>query len=261
MTNTIGYIKLHRCIADEEDEFYFTERFDRTHAWIDILLTVTHKPIFGHQERRTVKLKAGEMVISTPELAERWHWHRHTVTKFLNSLLLYSRISIRKEQGVRVLHVENWSKYQDLVQPTIQPNVQPTIQPTENTPIYINKKERKRNNTKKADEPLSCFLSPPIKNSSFFPSLVRWETYKQKSRKKYKSVEELEAAADMLKDLSGGDAAKAEKIVNYSIVGGFDVLYPLNETKETSYDRYQRDKYISRPRTNEELLAEDADWP
>ena len=256
MTNSIGYIKLYRCIADEEDEFWLKERFTQAQAWIDILLNVTHKPIFGCQERRTVQLEAGEMLISTPKLAKRWHWHRHTVSSFLNSLLLYNRITIRKEQGIRVLHVESWSKYQDGVQPTIQP----TIQPTENTPININKKERKRN-IKKDAEPLSSFLSPQIKNSSVFPELLRWEAYKNKSKKKYRMIEEVEAAAKILQNLSGGDVAKAEKIVDYSICGGFDALYPIKEAKETSYDRYLRDKQISRPRTNEELLAEDADWP
>lgn len=259
MTNSIGYIKLYRCIADEEDEFWLKERFTQAQAWIDIILTVTHKPIFGHQERRTVQLEAGEMLISTPKLAKRWRWHRHTVSSFLNSLLLYNRITIRKEHGVRVLHVENWSKYQDAIQPIVQPTIQPIVQPTENTPIYINKKERKRN-IKKDAEPLSSFLSPQIKNSSVFPELLRWESYKNKSKKKYRTVEEVEAAAKMLQNLSGGDVTRAEKIVDYSICGGFDVLYPIKEAKETSYDRYLREKEIARPRTAEEYLAED-DWP
>ncbi len=254
--NTIGYIKLHRCIADEDDEFWLKERFTQAQAWVDILLKVTHRPIFGHQERRTVQLQAGEMVISTPELAARWQWHRHTVTAFLNSLLLYNRISIRKERGVRVLQVINWSKYQDVVQPTIQPIVQPTIQPTEITPINNNKKGRKRNITKKVDEPLSSFLPPEIISSSFFPALTKWEAYRRDIKKPYTSPMQLEAAAEELKALSGGDAEKAMKIVNHSIAGGYSGLFALNEEKQ---NRNERIRELSRPQTTEELLAANND--
>ena len=105
-----GWIKLHRQI--EDTEFYFSERFTRASAWIDLLL------LAGHKERTIwirgvqLRLKPGELARSQLTLAERWGWNFKTVKKFLNELEKCEMVETRFSNVTTIISIKNWGKYQ-----------------------------------------------------------------------------------------------------------------------------------------------------
>ena len=80
----IGYIKLHRQIT--ENEFYFSERFTKSQAWIDLLLLANFKPNTIFIRGIEVKTNPGELCYSQLSLSKRWKWNIKTVNKFLMML-------------------------------------------------------------------------------------------------------------------------------------------------------------------------------
>jgi DNA-binding transcriptional regulator YhcF (GntR family) len=105
-----GWIKLHRQI--EEDKFYFSERFTKAQAWIDLLL------LAGHTKRTIwirgieINLKPGELAYSQLTLAGRWQWNFKTVKKFLNELEKCEKVETRFSNATTVISIKNWDKWQ-----------------------------------------------------------------------------------------------------------------------------------------------------
>ena len=62
-----GYIALHRKIID--NEFYFSEKFTKTQAWIDLLLLANHSGQTIFIRNIEIKLKVGELCYSQLSLA------------------------------------------------------------------------------------------------------------------------------------------------------------------------------------------------
>lgn len=105
-----GYIKLHRQIT--ENEWYFSERFTRMAAWIDLLLLATHKERTVYIRGNEISLKPGELCYAQTTLAKRWRWNFRTVRKFLNELEKREMIQYRKSSITTVVSIINWDRYQ-----------------------------------------------------------------------------------------------------------------------------------------------------
>ena len=131
----IGYIKLHRQIT--ENEFYFSERFTKSQAWIDLLLLANHKPNTIYIRGVEVMTQTGELCYSQLTLSKRWKWHRKTVHNFLLMLSKRQMIRNRITKITTVITILNWSKYQDSVQQNVQ-------QSDNRMPTNKNDKECKR---------------------------------------------------------------------------------------------------------------------
>lgn len=78
-----GWIKLHRQITDS---YIWTtnEPFDRRSAWVDLLLMANHEERSfmlrnGHEQI----VQEGQLFTSLDHLAERWHWSRNRVRRYL----------------------------------------------------------------------------------------------------------------------------------------------------------------------------------
>lgn len=54
-----GWIKLHRQI--QENEFYFSERFTKVQAWVDLLLLANHKPATLYIRGVEMRLLPGQL--------------------------------------------------------------------------------------------------------------------------------------------------------------------------------------------------------
>ena len=110
----LGWIKLHRLICD--NELYFSERFTRMQAWVDLLLLATHKPQTVFIRGVEINLKPGELCYSQLSLAKRWKWNRKTVMAFLKSLekreMLLNRTDNRLSHFTTVITIRNWCEYQ-----------------------------------------------------------------------------------------------------------------------------------------------------
>jgi DNA replication protein DnaD len=106
----LGWIKLHRSI--QENEFYFSERFTKTQAWIDLLLLANHKPATIFIRGVEVHLERGELAYSQKSLSRRWKWNERTVNKFLRALESRQMIQRRSSNVTTIISLKNYSIYQ-----------------------------------------------------------------------------------------------------------------------------------------------------
>ena len=105
-----GWIKLHRQI--EENELWFSERFTKAQAWIDLLLLARHKPGLINIRGIEIKLFPGQLCYSQVSLSKRWQWDRKTVKKFLNELKKREMLDIRINKITTIISIKNWFSYQ-----------------------------------------------------------------------------------------------------------------------------------------------------
>lgn len=71
-----GYIKLYRKIL--ECEVLKDKVFDRTHAWMDLLIMAKYETEDG--------LERGQILTTYRKLAERWGWDVHSVYRFIRRI-------------------------------------------------------------------------------------------------------------------------------------------------------------------------------
>lgn len=105
-----GWIKLHRQIMDSES--YFSEKFCRNMAWIDLLLLANHKPNIIRKRGIKVKLQRGDVGHSQETLAHRWKWSRATVKRFLNDLESEGQIRQQKSNVTTCITIMNYNEFQ-----------------------------------------------------------------------------------------------------------------------------------------------------
>ena len=105
-----GYIALHRKIT--ENEFYFSEKFTKSQAWIDLLLLATHSERTHYIHNIEIKLRAGDLCYSQLSLAERWKWNFKTVKKFLNILEKREMVETKTNNLTTIISIKNWQIYQ-----------------------------------------------------------------------------------------------------------------------------------------------------
>lgn len=105
-----GWIKIHRSMFD--DEWYFSEKFTREQAWIDLLLLAEYKPRVFLIRNNEVRLVRGQLAISIRNLAERWKWGINKVQSFIKELEDLKRIDTQKSHLVNVISICNYEIYQ-----------------------------------------------------------------------------------------------------------------------------------------------------
>lgn len=137
----VGYIKLHRCIKDcqiWDDE----ERFDKRSAWIDLLLSANHKEktiLLGMKE---VTIYPGQTHTSVQKLAEKWHWDRKTVMRYLDFLERTSMIRQERTPKGTTITIVKWAFYQQTDVPEGQQKGQQEGHQKGHKQEYINTKEK-----------------------------------------------------------------------------------------------------------------------
>ena len=80
-----GYILLHRSI--EDNLFYFSEKFTKSQAWIDLILIANYKDGFVDKRGNLVEVKRGYVGYSKLALSKRWKWSEKKVNKFLKGVI------------------------------------------------------------------------------------------------------------------------------------------------------------------------------
>ena len=109
--NNKGWIKLHRQIQDSAlwDD---GKPFDNAHAWIDLLLCVNHADRKKMIAGEIVTIRQGEMFTSDMFLANRWHWSRNRVRRFLEVIERDNMIVLKRTTHGTWLSVVNYAKFQ-----------------------------------------------------------------------------------------------------------------------------------------------------
>ncbi len=86
------------------------EKFDKAHAWMDLLLRAGATPSTIEKQETKVSLEHGETVVLLKDLAKDWKWDISTVSRFLKKLNVQKAISVRKSHNFNVLRIEKFNK-------------------------------------------------------------------------------------------------------------------------------------------------------
>lgn len=107
----IGWVSIHRkirdCVIWDCDE-----PFDRRSAWIDLILMANHedKRILFNGNPMTVK--TGQRITSMRKLADRWHWSRERVKRYLDMLEGEEMIVKECDTQKTLITIVNYENYQ-----------------------------------------------------------------------------------------------------------------------------------------------------
>lgn len=107
-----GYIKLFRQLMENEI-WKDSEPFCRRAAWVDLLLMANHEDHTVWDSGESIDVNRGEVNRSMSYLADRWHWSRGKVTRFLHDLEMNHMASIKRTGKRTAIIIENYSVWQD----------------------------------------------------------------------------------------------------------------------------------------------------
>lgn len=159
-----GWIKLYRKITDSG--IWLDKPFDRTHAWIDILLTANHeenKFLLGNE---MVKVERGSFITSELKLMERWGWSKSKVRAFLKLLQNEQMIIKKTDHKKTTLSIVNYGTYQDF---------QTTEEPQKDCEKTAKEPQKDTNNNDKNDKNeknINIYSSKVFADDSFEVKLV-----------------------------------------------------------------------------------------
>ena len=107
-----NWIKLYRSIFDN-DLWLAEEPFDRRSAWIDLILLANHKDgHFINSKGVLIKVPRGSHFTSTRVLADRWHWSRGKVDRYLRLLCETQSVTLTVTASGTLISLVNYDDYQ-----------------------------------------------------------------------------------------------------------------------------------------------------
>lgn len=172
-----GWIKLHRQIM--ENEFYFSERFSKGQAWIDLLLLANHKSSTIFIRGNEVKLERGQLGYAITTLAERWQWNERTVDKYLLMLQNREMIHYRKNHITTVITILNYDNYQNATEQNAEQNAEQS-----KNRIQTNKNDKKEKNDKNPVDKLFNIIPDGLNTPDFIEVWKRWIIFRKEIKKK-----------------------------------------------------------------------------
>lgn len=101
---TKGFMKLSREILDFEE--YFSERFTRMQAFIDLCFLASYKDRTTTIRGIKVDIKPCQVCESEESLAMRWKWSRNTVRKFLSDIEKVGYIEQQKSRVITLITIK-----------------------------------------------------------------------------------------------------------------------------------------------------------
>lgn len=144
-----GWIKLYRKIT--ENPLYFSEPFNRSLAWIDMLLLANHADSFFFKRGVKVEVKRGQIGYDLDSLAKRWKWSRGKVERFIKFLENDNQIVRQKTNVTTLISIVNYKDYQTDDKANDKPNSKANDKPNDkangNKQECKELKERKELNT------------------------------------------------------------------------------------------------------------------
>ena len=231
-----GYSMLSKELMDSED--YFSERFTRMQAYIDLCLLAAWKDRKFIKRGQVVELKAGQLAKSEEELAERWKWSRNTVRKYLNEQQIIGNIEQRKSRLITIITVKFGLNIEQQIEQQIPLKTAQQIEQQQEDIYKDNKdiKEEESNDSKKKDELFESCWKAYRRKGSKAKALTFWKKLKEEEREKvmphiqvYVSSREKQYQKDFERYLR-------DKTFNEIIVKGNDTIYdPLKVENPNDY--------------------------
>jgi len=88
-----GYIKLYRCIKD--NELWSDKPYSRAQAWIDLILKANHEDGGIWVRGIYLEIKRGQLAVAQHTLAKDWGWSKNKVLRFLSYLKVKLQIELQ----------------------------------------------------------------------------------------------------------------------------------------------------------------------
>lgn len=112
MAKSSGWVKISRELLDSS--IWKTDKpFDERSAWIDLILMANHEDgEFIDRQRKLIKIPRGSLYTSTGKLAQRWHWSRNKVIRYLGTLTGTQMVTQTGTQTGTLLTLVNYDKFQ-----------------------------------------------------------------------------------------------------------------------------------------------------
>ena len=104
-----GWIKLHRKIT----EHWIWQDPEKLRAWLDLLLMVNREDRNITVNGQAFAIKRGQTLTSLPKLAERWHWDKKRVVRFLKKLEGDGMCHAKGYAFGTAITIDNWDLYQN----------------------------------------------------------------------------------------------------------------------------------------------------
>lgn len=121
-----GYIKLYRCVAD--NDLWLEKPFDKARAWIDLLLLANHRDSVVYKRGIRIEVPRGAVAWSERQLSDRWGWSRTKIRLFFEQLKKDHQIIPQKEPQnsniTSLIYLINYEHYQ-----TEEPQKEPQKRP------------------------------------------------------------------------------------------------------------------------------------
>lgn len=215
-----GFCMLSKELLDSE--YYFSERFTRMQAYLDLCLLAEWKDRKFIKRGQVVELKAGQLAKSEEELADRWKWSRNTVRKYLNEQQTIGNIEQQKSRLITIITVKfGLNVAQQIEQQTPLKPEQQIEQPTiENNKESIYKEKI----VKKKEE-----LDLSIVDEQYLPIVNDWLQYKKERKEGYKPTG-FKTFYNHLIKLSNNNPVLARKIVDKSMSSNYAGIFELKES-------------------------------
>lgn len=141
--NNRGFIMIDRSIL--EDEMYFSEKFTRMQAYIDLCLLAAFKPRAFYIRGNKVELQPMQVAKSVRDLADRWQWSVNKVRTYLSELEKGDYIDTQKTSVNQIITIKKYMvvNTQNNTQINTQTDTQNDTQT--DTPIIKYNNENKEN--------------------------------------------------------------------------------------------------------------------
>ena len=105
------YIYLDRGILDHWT--YDDKPFNRSMAWIDLLLIADHTTHTSMWRGKPTEFKRGDVNLSISQLAERWGWSRGKTRRFILNLEMDGMVNIKRTSERTVITIVKYDDFQD----------------------------------------------------------------------------------------------------------------------------------------------------
>lgn len=216
-----GWVSLDRSLLDH---WIWSVRtpYDERSAWVDLLLMANHKAFKATRRGKIVQRKRGEVNTSTVFLADRWHWSRGKVNRFLKMLESDGMISICGTTDGTTITVENYDKFQR----SRTANGQQTVQHTDSPRTAHGTHDNNVNNGNNVNNVNTN------KYGAVSGQLEKTLEDFEEMRKRIKAPmtdRARQLLMSRLKKLSGGDETTMIAILEQSIVNSWKGVYEIKD--------------------------------
>lgn len=145
-----GWIRLHRKIRDN----WIWDDPEKLRAWLDILLMVNHEDKEIPFNGKIITIRRGQRLTSISQLAERWHWNRKRVVRYLDLLEGAGMCTTERTTSGTTINVVNWDFYQSegsTVGTTNGTTEGSTVGSTVGTQTRMNKNDKETKNARERE--------------------------------------------------------------------------------------------------------------